>query len=210
MPIVYNIYGNDGKGGAVDYTNPVAQTPGLQFDLGPLATPADFSFAVRACDLATQIEDANTDARVRVLLDDDGRDVTDRPDPPHSVCVRAAANGGCRLSWAHRQSVNRGIPTGFEVYIDHDEPGAVTTLVAAMPFTPGQVGYRCTLPGPYPYRAYSVSVRSLSEAGLEARSLTVTASFGNPPDLLVMDPVTVKLAAVVVQWPRTTDPPRTQ
>ena len=43
--------------------------PASTFAVGPLAAPSDNTFAVRAFDAASGIEEANTDARVRVVID---------------------------------------------------------------------------------------------------------------------------------------------
>ena len=72
MAISYNIYANDGMGGDVDYSTPIATTSDLTYATGPLATPSDNTFAVRAFDTASCIEEANTDARVRIILDASG------------------------------------------------------------------------------------------------------------------------------------------
>ncbi len=71
---------------------PIATTSGLTYTVGPLAAPSDNTFAVRAFDTISGIEEANTDARVRIILDAAGNDVTARPNSV--VGLSATADGG--------------------------------------------------------------------------------------------------------------------
>jgi hypothetical protein len=196
MSIIYNIYSNRGKGGAVDYSALLASTPGLSFDPGPLTTPGDYTFAVRACDTTTGLEDANTDARVHVVLDADGNDVTGLPGPPHAVFPSAGPGGSCRVCWAYRPSSHYGIPDGFQVVVARDDGAANSTSTATVPYSQRRVGYSCVLPGPFEYATYAVTVQSFNTVGQETNPPSVTISLGQSEEPLQMDPVTVRLGSV--------------
>ena len=48
MATIYNVYGNDGAGGPVDYSAPVATTSATTWSSAPLAAPGLHRCAVRA------------------------------------------------------------------------------------------------------------------------------------------------------------------
>ncbi len=102
MAISYNIYGNDGRGGDVDYGRPIATTAAPPYTVGPLAAPSDNAFAVRAFDTVSAIEEANTDARVRIVIDAAGNDVTMRPNAVVGLSARALPQGRAGFPGATR------------------------------------------------------------------------------------------------------------
>ena len=55
-----------------------------------LAAPSDNTLVVRAFDTASGLEETNTEARVHLVVDPDGRDVSARPNAPHALAVPAA------------------------------------------------------------------------------------------------------------------------
>src|SRR5438309_1221755 len=116
MPIAYNIYASHGAGGPVNYAAPIATTTGLTFTTGPLPPGSDTTFAVRALDTSTNLEESNTDALVRIVLDANGADVSGRPNPPHAVVLSPAPAGSCLVSWAFA-AVQSGKPVGFQVFL---------------------------------------------------------------------------------------------
>lgn len=194
MAILYNIYSNGGTGGPVDYTTPVASTPGLSLEMGPLSIPGDYTFAVRACDQSTGLEEANTDASVRIVLGADGTDITQLPSPPSALCLSASAGGSCRVSWTYRPSRSSGVPDGFQILltcVGSTDPGCTATV----PFIPGQVGYSCELPGPFVYATYTARVQAYNTIGLDSGNQQVTNSFGQSNEALLMDPVTVQFGS---------------
>jgi hypothetical protein len=199
MQVIYNIYSNGGTGGAVDYSAALAGTPSLSFEPGPLTTPGDYTFAVRACDTTTGLEDANTDARVHIVLDADGNDVTDLPGPSHAVYPSAGPNGSCRVSWAYQSSSDYGVPDGFQVIVVGNDGAANPTTSATVAYSQGRVGYCCDLPGPFEFATYTVTVQSFNAVGQEANPQSVTISFGQSEEPLLMDPVTVRLGSVTLQ-----------
>ena len=121
MGISYNIYANDGLGGAVNYAAPLASTTSISFTTGSLPRSSDTTFAVRAMDTTTGLEEANTEARVRVVLDGNGLDISARPNAPRALMARASAGGGCLATWGYNPVGQAGAPTGFLVYLT---PGA--------------------------------------------------------------------------------------
>lgn len=147
MAIFYNIYANDGRGGPVVYDAPIATTSGLTWTTAPLAFPSDNTFNVRALDAASGIEEANTDATFRIILDASGNDVTAQPGPVSGLAARATAGGTCWVSWSYDGTARGGLPSRFEVSLSSGATPSATTLAATIPFQPGVPGYGCTLSG---------------------------------------------------------------
>ena len=110
MNIIYKIYSNQGSGGPIDYSTAIASTSSLSYVFGPLAPSSSTSFAVRAYDTATQLEEANTEGRVRLDLDASGADVSGRPGPVHALTLGSTAAGGCLVSWAYAPGSSEQAP----------------------------------------------------------------------------------------------------
>lgn len=191
MAVHYNIYTNAGSGGPVDYSTPVATTPDLSYVAGPLAPGTDTTFAVRAFDTATNLEEANTEARVRVVTDAGGNDVGAVPNAPHALSVAPTPGGGCRVSWAYAPDDGRGAPAGFHVYLRDSPPAGPAPPVSGGNYTAGKVGYSVTLPGPYPPDVYSVTVAAFNAAGEGEPAGPVDARLGLPATPFDMDEVEV-------------------
>ena len=162
MAIAYHIYANDGRGGEVDYSAPVATTSDLSFAAGPLLAPSDNWFAVRALDTASGIEEANTDARVRLLIDPAGNDVTAQPNPANGLSARRTAGGTCRLAWGYDSTGQGGAPSRFDVTMN---PGP-TGPVASVAYLAGVSGYECTVSGLAPNISYAISVRAVGASSV--------------------------------------------
>jgi hypothetical protein len=92
MPTHYHIYKNDFAGGPVDFGAVYATASASPAALPALPAPCDATFAVRAFDTVTGLEDGNTDCRVRIVRSASGADVTGRPNAPGHL--RAFAEGG--------------------------------------------------------------------------------------------------------------------
>ena len=122
MVIEYHIYANDGAGGPVDYANPIGSTSGPTFLTEPLAVSTDTTFAVRAFDAESGLEEENTDARVRIILDTAGSDISARPAPPIGLTIEATVGGGVRVRWMTPKSVLFGRPLGYRVYLGWPSP----------------------------------------------------------------------------------------
>lgn len=147
MAISYNIYANDGQGGDVDYSTPVASTTALTFSVAALASPSDNIFGVRAFDTTSGIEEANTDARVRVIIDSDGNDVSARPNPVIGLSATPTAGGTCWVSWGYDPTGQGGAPSEFDLSLAVGPVALPPGLAASVPYLPGVSGYGCTISG---------------------------------------------------------------
>ncbi len=186
MALTYRIYFNGGAGGPVNYSTPLASTSGLFYVSAPLGTASDNTFAVRVLDPATNLEEANTEARVRIVLDASGQDISDLPNPPHSLTAIATAAGGCHVTWAYSPSGQGGAPTGFHVYLTPGTTPGYPNPAADVPFVAGQVGYSCDLKGLSDQAIYSLGVRSYNAVATETNTtviVTVTGDASYPDDV---------------------------
>jgi hypothetical protein len=184
MSIVYNVYANDGRGGLVNYAAPIGTTASLTFNPPALAAPSDTTFVVRAFDTSVGIEEANTQARVRIVIDANGQDVTAIPNAPGALFVRATQGGGCLATWAYNPAGQAGPPAGFSVFLTPGTAAAYTTPTATVPFVPGQVGYSCELAGLADGSTYTVAVRAYNAVATEANTTVVARVVGDstPPE----------------------------
>jgi hypothetical protein len=164
MAISYHIYANDGLGGDVDYSTPVATTIDLTITVGPLAAPSDNRFAVRAFDTNSGIEEANTDALVRILIDPAGNEVTARPNPVNGLSARRTAGGTCWVSWGYDSTGQGGPPSRFDVTMT---PGPANP-VATVAYLPGVAGYECSLSGLVTGNSYTIAVQAIGASNLLA------------------------------------------
>jgi len=178
MAISYNIYANDGRGGNVDYSSPIATTTVLTFGVGALAAPSDNTFAVRAHDAASGIEEANTDARVRVVIDPAGNEVTARPNAVNGLSARRTAGGTCWAAWGYDASGQGGPPSRFALTLT---PGPASP-VTMVDYLPGVAGYGCNLPGLADGTSYTIEVRAIGESSLLASvAATVAIDYRSTP-----------------------------
>jgi hypothetical protein len=186
----YNIYANNGAGGPIDYTTPIGSTTDLSFVIGPLAPLSDNRFAVRALDPATNLEEANTESCVRILLDANGSDISSRPNPPHALVIRSIAGGGCRASWAYNPIGQGGTPIGFHVYLTQGNTPAYDSPSASVAYLAGTMGYSCVLSGLAAGTSYTVAVRAYNGTAIEnnttvVATLQTSLATSNPVDSLV-------------------------
>ena len=155
MAISYNIYANDGKAGDVDYSTPIASTSDLTFATGTLATPSDNTIAVRAFDTVSGIEEANTDARVRIILDASGNDITAQPNAVVGLSATPTVGGTCWVSWGYVPTGQGGAPSLFNVTLTtgttpsttNGTTPSTTNLVVSIAYLTGVAGYGCSLSG---------------------------------------------------------------
>ena len=145
MAISYNVYANDGQGGDVDYSTPIATTSSLSYLMGPLATPGDHTLAVRAFDAVSGVEEANTDARVRIVLDSAGNDVTARPNAVVGLSAWPMVGETCWVSWGYDSTGQGGPPSLFNVSVTAGPAASLTDPAASVAYLPGVSGYGCTL-----------------------------------------------------------------
>lgn len=174
MSIAYRIYANDGAGGPVDYSTAVATTSGLTYATAALALGSDTTFAVRAYDTASLLEDQNVDARCRVLLDAAGVDITGRPRPISGLSAVARAGGTARVEWAWPYAA-RPYPTGFKVWLT---AGSTTNFAASPAATVAFTGPSgaATLAGLADGSAYVVSVRAYTALADDGNTLSAAVT----------------------------------
>ena len=147
MSIVYRIYSNGGTGGPIEYSTPLATIPDLTYTTGPLAPSGDYRFGVRAFDTATGIEEANTQATRRLVLDGLGRDTGEAPNAIHALIARPLADGNLRVAWAYRSAGQAATPISFEVYLTSGSTPDLTTPRTTVAYRTGVLGYDCVLAG---------------------------------------------------------------
>ncbi len=203
MAISYHVYSNDGQGGAIDYTKVVATIPAASasplgsFLVGPLASPSDNSYAVRAFDDVSGVEEANTDARVRVVIDAQGRNVSAQPNPVVGLTVRWTVGETCLVSWGYPSAGQGGAPTRFDVSASpvatSANPGVAIPTTQSVVFLPGTSGYGCRLDGLATTLDWTVGVRAVGSSETMISPLA-SASLGRqsgalaPVDGLVATP----------------------
>jgi hypothetical protein len=173
-PIEYRVYANDGAGGPVDLTSPVATVSGLSWTSGPLGLPSDNTWLVHAYSPASGLEDLNADARVRVVLDPGGADVTARPNAPVGLSAVATAGGTLAVTWTYNPGGQGGSPTGFHVYLGTPTP-SYGTPAATAPYTAPGVAYRAALAGLADGVTYQVAVRAYNATAEEANTAVASA-----------------------------------
>ncbi len=171
MAISYHVYSNDGQGGAIDYTTVVATIPAASatpfgsFSAAPLASPSDNSYAVRAFDDVSGVEEANTDARVRVVIDAQGRDISSQPNAVVGLAVRWTVGETCLVSWGYTSAGQGGAPTRFDVSASpvatSTNPGVAIPATQSVVFVPGTAGYGCRLDGLVTASDWTVEVRAV-------------------------------------------------
>ena len=188
MAISYHVYTNDGRGGAVDYTRPIATVPAASalpaaiLAVGPLGRPSDNLFAVRAFDDASGVEEANTDARVRVVLDATGRDVTARPLGVRGLAARWAVGNDVLVTWGYLPAGQGGPPASFAVAATPADPAVALPPAPSVPFAPGVAGYGCRLIGLATATDWTISVTAVGPDGLGGP--TASASLARPAGVL--------------------------
>jgi hypothetical protein len=166
MAISYNLYRNDGMGGDVDYLTPIATTSDLTHVVGPLLTPSDNTFTVRALDTVSGIEEANTDARVRIIIDAAGNDVTARPNAVVGLSARPTAGGTCWVSWCYDSTGQGGPPSLFNVTLTAGPTPSLGNPAATIAYSPGVAGYGCSLSGLPGNTACTVAVQSVGASSV--------------------------------------------
>lgn len=179
MSIAYNVYAWP-YGGPTDYVTPLASTPSLTFTTAPLSFPSDTIYAVRTYDTVTGFEDLNTDARARLILDDTGADITNRPESPSDLSAQPIANGGIRVEWAFLSGSNfvdpATLPTEFKVWIQ-PSPGPIDftlTPNATFPYSGSLSAYAVDVPGFADGVTYLVAVRASNSSGDDPNEVTVS------------------------------------
>jgi hypothetical protein len=194
MTISYNIYANNGMGGDVNYLAPVATTPELTYAVGALAMPSDNTFAVRAFDTVSGIEEANTGARVRVILDASGNDITARPNAVVGLSARPTAGGTCWVSWGYDSSGQGGPPSLFNVTLSTGSTASLANPIVSIAYLPGVLGYGCSLSGLVGTTLYTIAVQSVGASSellgpIATVPITYLATSLSDVDSLVVTPM---------------------
>jgi hypothetical protein len=164
----FRIYANDGLGGPINFTTPVATVTGTSWTTPTLLPNGVYRYCVRTFDTVTGLEDDNADAIVEIRLDASGYDVSGVPSPAFAISARATASGGAQVSWAWLPRPNEANPTGFRVWLT----AGVTVNYAAAPtatvaFVAGRRAYGAALTGLVAGTTYSIGVRAYNAAGDE-------------------------------------------
>jgi len=185
--ITYRIFWNDGAGGPVDYSVPVATVAGPPWSGPPLAPGTRTRFGVRAFDTVTGLDDGGRAAEAEVDLSAQGVDVTGTPSRAFSATARPGPTGTILASWAHAPG-GRPIPAGFRVWAT---PGVSVDFTSApaitLAFSPAGYGGRAgwfsvTLPGLTPGAGYAVGIRAYNGSGDDGGSVQATATAtASPP-----------------------------
>jgi len=183
MTIQYHVYTNNAAGGPVNYQAPIATVAGTSFATPPLAAGSSTTFAVRAFDTASGLEEANVDARVRIVLDALASDITGRPAPVLGLSARTAAAGAIVVTWLMNPVVLAARPSGYHVYVGTPIPSYVSP-VATVPDT-GMRHYTATVPALADGQTYQVVVRAFNAAGEENNTsvVSITARSSGPSDV---------------------------
>jgi hypothetical protein len=174
MSLEYRVYANNGLGGPVIYTSPIATTSSLSQLVTPLSKPSDNTFLIRVHDTVTGYEDQNGDARVRIVVDSSGRDVTGQPNAPWGLTVTPTISGGVQVAWMYNPGGQGGPPTVFNVYAGSPAPNySVKLAQVAARKAPGQI-YIANLTGLTGGTAYQVAVRAQNAVAEETNTTTVS------------------------------------
>jgi len=177
MAIQYHVYENDGAGGPIDYSTPVATVSGLSWLSGTLAAGSDTSWGVRAYDTVSGLEEANLTATARVRLDAGGNDVTAVPNAPRAITTRAGAAGTAIVEWVYVAAGESAAPTGFRVWLT---AGGTVNYAVSPAATVSAVGngpirtYSTTLSGLTDGATYSIGVRAYNATGEEPNETKAT------------------------------------
>ncbi len=181
MAISYNIYANDGQGGVVTYDTPIATTDQLTWTVGPLEFPSDNTFGVRAFDSVTGIEEANTDARVRMVLDASGNNVTSQPNAVLGLSATATAGGTCWVTWGYDATAQGTAPAQFALTLTTGATPSLGTPLVIVDYLPGVSGYGCTLSGLASNTLYTIAVQAVGSNHLSGPVGTVALNYRVSP-----------------------------
>ncbi len=179
MAIAYRIYSNSGLGDPINYSTPIAQVSSPTFTTQSLPAPGDYLFGIRAVDTTTNLEEANTNVRLRLVLDAAGNDITQRPNPPFALSVRPSTQG-VHVSWCHRTSSPAAPPIGFRVYVGLDPMVDYTKPAAVVTYSPGPLLQTAEITNLSPGQKYRMSVRAYNAFDEEKNTQVATISYLRP------------------------------
>lgn len=194
---VWDVYGNGGAGGPVDYSTPlVAGLASPTWTPPALAPGEDWTFAVRARDTANGVEELNVDAVVRIVVDGAGADVGSRPPAPKGLTARATAGGGAEVTWWVGPQIDPPIATGFDVWLATVASGPLGygTPTATVAAKPGGGYHRAVLTGLADGVEYQIGVRAKA-AGISEDNEAVALVTGSAVGPDAVDELAVQVVA---------------
>ncbi|MDE2103344.1 MAG: fibronectin type III domain-containing protein [Patescibacteria group bacterium] len=184
MAVETHVYANDGAGGPVNTTTPIAIVSGMTFSPPALGTPSDNTFLIRNFDTVSGLEEDNVDARIRIVIDAGGNDITNRPNAPDGLTAILGAAVSVKLSWTYNAGGQGAAPTGFHVYVGTPTVSYASSVQTVV-YAKGRLSFSCTLTGLTPGSTYQIGVRSFN-ASIEETNVIVTTVV---PDATGPDPV---------------------
>jgi hypothetical protein len=174
----YHVYSNRGTMWYIDYDNPIATVYDLTWTSGPLSYPDTWQFGVRAFNQYG--EEQNLDCYVELILDANGNNITNRPNPPTGLRAFATAGGGARVEWIYPRVLGPTAPTGFHVYIGAGATPAYGTPAATVGYGAAVMNsYVANLTGLSNGVVYAIGVRAFNATAEEPNTNTVSITASN-------------------------------
>ena len=174
---IYWVWQGDSSGSPIDYTaTPTATTHNLTWTSSALASSTITRFAVRVYDPATNLDDGNVDAQVRVTLNSAGLDVSNTPPAPTSLTALATSSGTAAVKWAYLNPPgSTNAPSTFAVYLTAGTTvNFASTPAATVNYLTGVNLYQATLSGLTDGSTYAIAVRATNASGTDTNTNTVT------------------------------------
>ena len=174
---IYWVWQGDSSGSPIDYTaTPTATTHNLTWTSSALASSTITRFAVRVYDPATNLDDGNVDAQVRVTLNSAGLDVSNTPNAPTSLTALATSSGTAAVKWAYLNPPgSTNAPSTFAVYLTAGTTvNFASTPAATVNYLTGVNLYQATLSGLTDGSTYAIAVRATNASGTDTNTNTVT------------------------------------
>lgn len=172
MAIEYHVYANDYAGGPVDYTTPVATVSAPTYTPAAIPFDSDVTFAVRAFDTVSTLEERNVTVRFRLLTGPAGEDLNNVPLPPPFVSVTPYGADTLAVSWV--PSKVGPTPTEYRVYA-----GTPTVSYAVAVETEDHLdmpAFRVLLTGLTAGSEYEVAVKAFNGSGGSVPSTVLKAT----------------------------------
>ncbi len=170
----YRIYEGSYADGPVDYGSIVTETALLTYQ--PIAVPpsSEVTFAIRTYDTVTGLEELNTDARVRIVTDASGNDISNRPAPPSGLTASADKGGKILVEWVFLNPQGETLPTAFKVWITADvAPDYTSPVAGTVAYHPGLVSYSFESIALTDTTSYAIGVRATNASGDETNTTFV-------------------------------------
>jgi large repetitive protein len=172
----YNVYSNAGAG-PINYASPLATVPTgtTSFVVPSTLTPGTWKFAVRAFN--PNGEDKNLTAAVTIVIDANGKDVTNRPAAPLGLRAFPAKAGALRVEWHYPRTSGPKAPAGFHVYCTAGPTLSYAAPAATVAYAAGLFGmFGVNLTGLVAGTAYAIGVRAYNATGEEPNTVAVAAT----------------------------------